>query len=1155
MKHFCVLSRTVLALAFLMVGLRLYANDTLIDGMYYTLDANTQTATLTSATDNTVTTLLVPSAVDYNGITYTVTQISGQAFADCPLLQSLAIPSSVKTISSYRGCLYGCNSLKNLTLQDGGTPLTFNDKIYSNITLESLYLGRNIIYNGDPNYGNVFAYSKSTLSSVTIGANVTVLNDNLFDSFENLTLVELPHVKTIGKECFKNCSKLTTLTLGDALDSLKESAFSGCTNLTNLQFPSTIKYIGDNAFYNCSSITSASFPANCTLDHIGAEAFKGCVALTAFKCPEAVSFIGRSAFQDCKKLVTVSLGKQLSKIEVSTFEDDVALSDMTVPEGIVEIGDYAFSGCTGITSYSLPSTLQTIGNYVFYENSGLVRLNIPGNVTTIGKRCFVDCPSLAILSFDDGTTNLKVDDDVQNTYNSYYGWSYRHDAFQDCPLRRVHIGRDIYGTDFHNRTTLKRVTFGDDVTYLADSLFKGCSALTSVSLPKKLKTIRTHVFAQCSSLTSINFPGSVENIGRNSFDDCTSITSVTFEDGNTSCSANGFFYDSPLQSIYVGRNLQYGSLNMHSKDYYSPFHNIKTLVDVTFSQSGNVTMVYRDLLRGCSSVTAMALPHSLQTIGERAFSEMSRLKDIVVYDSVTMIGYNCFANDTAMSTARLSDNLTTMEAGLFYNCSKLDGFAIPKSVTAVKDSVFEQCASLSSITFPVAVSQVGNNVFNKCSSLKEVYFDDGSNALTIGYNKKDKKGLFRDSPVNTLYLGRNLIYDDGEEYSPFAYITSLDSLTLGTQLTSVGKYAFTGCTSIPRVFMPDNITSVGLAAFKDCASLSGLTLSGKLVSVGEQSFMNCTLLENVSIPATLDALSSETFAGCSLLKDVDLGSNLNTIGPGAFENCTSLQYITIPKSVYGFGVESFKGCTALRYMDITEGIKSIGKNAFNGCTSLEGVKLSKSLVSIGDGAFTDCNNLMYIFSWNDLPPEGLANFPDTVEKNAMLYVPEDAIEDYKDSPTWENFFHMSAISSDIKMPQTIALNLSNVKWSTDSIAEVGDSCVIELVSSASLPVSYAVTEGSDIVEATTTDGKLYVKVLKAGRFTITASASGNDIYYSATQSISISVNEPTAIQVVKTKNTTEDGYWYTLQGIRLSKRPTASGVYIYNGKKVIVKNK
>lgn len=827
---------------------------------------------------------------------------------------------------------------------------------------------------------------------------------------------------------------------------------------------------------------------------------------------------------------------------------------MTVPEGVVEIGDYAFSGCTGIATYSLPSTLQAIDNYVFYGNTGLVRLSIPGNVTTIGKRCFDVCSNLAILSFDDGTANLKVDDTVKEwDYTRYEAYLYWHNAFQSCPLRRIYIGRNIYGTDFHSRATLKRVTFGDDVTYLADSLFKSCSALTGVSLPKKLKTIRTHVFAQCSGLTSMTFPKSVESIGRNSFDDCTSITSVTFEDGNTTCYANGFFYDSPLQSIYVGRNLQYDGQYLHSKAFYSPFYNIKTLVDVTFSQSGNVTKVYRDLLRGCSSVTGMVLPHSLLTIGERAFSEMSRLKNIIVYDSVRAIGYNCFANDTALVAAKLSDNLPSLEAGLFYNCNKLNDFVIPQSVSAVKDSVFEQCSSLSTITFPVTVNKIGNNVFNKCTLLKEVSFNNGTNALTVGYNKKETKGLFRDCPVNTLYLGRNLVYGNSEEYSPFAYITSLDSLTLGSQLTSIGKYAFIGCTSIPKIFMPDNITSVGIAAFKGCASLDDLTLSNKLVSVGEQSFMDCTLLEKVSIPATLDALSSETFAGCSLLKDVDLGNNLNTIGLGVFKNCTSLKYITIPTSVYGFGVESFMRCTALRYIDVAEGIKSIGKNAFNGCTSLEGVKLSKNLVSIGDGVFTDCINLMYIFSWNDIPPGGLANFPDTVENNAMLYVPKESIEDYKDSPTWEKFFHMSAISDDIKMPQQISLTLSNKSWATDSTATVGDSCVFVLSAPTSLPVSYSVTEGADIVEAIVTGGQLYVKVLKPGRFTIVASVAGNEIYNSASAEISITVSKTTGVNAITNCDKQEDGCWYSLQGVRLEEMPKSAGIYIHKGKKIIIR--
>lgn len=303
MKQVHLLSRTVLTVIFILLDMQVRA-DQLIDGFYYILDANTQMAKLTSVADTTVTELGIPSRVAYNGITYTVTDVGDYAFKKCVSLESLTIPSTVEVLSVnyYCGCFNGCKALKELVIQDGERPLTFKEELNTNVKLEKLYLGRNIAY-GPSVYHSVFASCEKTLSSLTVGLKVTDLKRELFKGFENLTVVNLPHVKTIGESCFNGCAKLTTLDLGDALDTLSASAFYGCTNLTNLQFPSTIKYIGDNAFYNCSSITSVSFPLDCALSYIGSKAFMECTALTAFKCPENVAYIGNSAFKIVKNLL------------------------------------------------------------------------------------------------------------------------------------------------------------------------------------------------------------------------------------------------------------------------------------------------------------------------------------------------------------------------------------------------------------------------------------------------------------------------------------------------------------------------------------------------------------------------------------------------------------------------------------------------------------------------------------------------------------------------------------------------------------------------------------------------------------------------------------------------------------------------------------
>ena len=305
--------------------------DTLINGIYYRLYYD-NTATLTSVKDNSITSLEIPATIEHEGISYSVSEIEHLALNNCSKLTSLSFQDSNKPI--YIEDHYG---------RDGYVTSTLGVK------LENLYLGRDIITKNDNvNYYVVyspFQESANTLTSITIGSQVKNLCEKLFSGMQNLTVVNLPHVKTIEKEAFKGCSRLRTLNLGDQLDSIGESAFSDCYSLTNLTFPSTIRTIGTSAFEDCSSVTSISFPSDCKLETIGVSAFNGCSALTAFKCPNTVTNIGSSAFEDCRKLVTITLSDKIKAIKSGTFCNDVVLTDMTIPEGVISIENSAFWGC------------------------------------------------------------------------------------------------------------------------------------------------------------------------------------------------------------------------------------------------------------------------------------------------------------------------------------------------------------------------------------------------------------------------------------------------------------------------------------------------------------------------------------------------------------------------------------------------------------------------------------------------------------------------------------------------------------------------------------------------------------------------------------------------------------------------------------------
>lgn len=581
--------------------------------------------------------------------------------------------------------------------------------------------------------------------------------------------------------------------------------------------------------------------------------------------------------------------------------------------------------------------------------------------------------------------------------------------------------------------------------------------------------IGNYTFAQCYPITTLSFPGRLKSIGNYTFSDCTYLTDLTFQDSKTAVSlgygakySSSLFGNSNLEKLYMGRNVDYNA----NADYgYSPFYNQKYLTDVTFSQAGTVTYCKDYLLYKVDSCKTLKLPESLTSIGNSTFRGMSSLEAIVIPNNVTTIGTYAFADDTMMRSAKLSTSCSWLKEGLFSNCS-----------------------TLQAITIPSVVTKMDTKMFTNCKSLANVNFEDATDLIEMGYGASEKEyGLFRDCPVETLYLGRWLSYNtEVSTRSPFFHISALKNLTFGQNVSVVDKYMFSYCTGLEEVYLPDNITSVGLWGFRGCTALKTVRMSQKLSQVADYGFSECKSLDNVVFPASMTSVADNSFSNCTSLKTLDLGSSLLIIGPSAFENDSTLQSITIPETLYGLGVAAFKSCVSLPNVTIRS-ISSVGKQAFQGCTGLKWVSLSEKTTSLGENSFDGCSNIAYVKSYAETPPEGLANFPKDVVANGTLFVPENYIDYYKVSPTWEDWVNVKALSENVlvtsitldrdnatmKAAETVSLTATvgaddadnkEIEWKSadESIATVDAAGVITAVAVGETDITATAADGSGI---------------------------------------------------------------------------------------------
>ncbi len=190
-------------------------------------------------------------------------------------------------------------------------------------------------------------------------------------------------------------------------------------------------------------------------------------------------------------------------------------------------------------------------------------------------------------------------------------------------------------------------------------------------------------------------------------------------------------------------------------------------------------------------------------------------------------------------------------------------------VLAVAESAFYGSPNLTGVTIPSTVTKIGDKAFMNCENLKTVILEDGEDNLETGYSYVlygDYWTAFKDSPIETLYLGRQLSYYD--VFSPFRDNPALSAVTISDNVTSIGIRLFNGCTGLTEVTIPESVTSIGSYAFYQCTGLTDVTIPNSVTSIGSVTFRECTGLTSVIIPNSVTEIGFNAFYGDTALESI-----------------------------------------------------------------------------------------------------------------------------------------------------------------------------------------------------------------------------------------------------------------------------------------------
>ena len=762
---------------------------------------------------------------------------------------------------------------------------------------------------------------------------VTSIGSSAFMDCIGLTSITIPNsVTSIDPGAFWSCSGLTSITIPNSVTSIESAAFNNCSGLTSITIPHSVTTIGYGAFMNCGGLISINVESGNTKF----DSREGCNAIIETESntliigcknsiiPNSVTSIGNSAFAGCSGLNSIPIPNSVTSIEKNAFERCSGLYSITIPNSVTSIGNYAFYGCSGLSSviseivepfdinentfsdYSKPTLIVPSGTKSAYQSTAgwkrftkieeasstngewkevtknfdktiaFTKIRVKNTKTSHGTYCcafFSTKPndnSTADTKYNINFNRLTIGDGVEQ--DDSRGYIY----INTCKS----VGDNWYEYEFKQPVYFSHYQDNAPINQLMAFVNNGSETLstkrtihvaTAGSLPDLISESEKYTIEELTltgELNGTDFRLLRDMAGNNYLGEETQGKLSKLDISEAKIVTGGDKYLDTKSISYSGSILN-GSFvfSVNNNDVIPRYVFCQCKIN-SIRIPNSILSIEEYAFWGCRFLSSITIPNSVASIDSYAFDYCSGLTSITIPNSVTSIGSYAFNECRSLISITIPNSLTSIDSYTFGHCSGLASVTIPNSVTSIGSSAFSGCSGLASVTIPHSVTTIGYGAFSDCNGLTSINVESGNTK----YDSRNGCNAIIETESNTLILG-------------------CKNSMIPNSVTSIGSYAFRGCSGLTSLAIPNSVTSIGSVAFYKCSGLTSITIPNSVTSIGRSAFYNCSGLTSITIPNSVTSIEDITFSGCSGLTSITIPNSVTSIGDYAFSGCSGLSSV------------------------------------------------------------------------------------------------------------------------------------------------------------------------------------------------------------------------------------------------------------------------